>query len=667
MATDKEKYMKKFLKPDYLLCLLAIPMLVFALSRVAGFLLSTVNVDISGLLSGIAVATAEIVVIIFRNKITKYLMADTGLKTTLSVFAFSFVCTFAARSVFLRGCVNGGNAVCLFGACLFLGVFLLLLLKSAVYLVKRLRTLSFSKTGLIFALVILALLNLEAFLFCRFMKTIFVWDNAGYFTTVHSLNDVFPAPAYFKAVYNSIFETDYNYVIMLPASIMCKLFGKSRLVFVLSIVNFYLYPLFMMIYFCAKRYFNLSPWKIICIIFALPYLVFAANTGFIDIGGIIPVFAALILYFYGRGDKHAVLIGVLLAIAVYMRRWYSFFALSFVITVFIHSCTKKNLKAFFEILLSFGFVLLFFTQDFVSTKLLADYKYMYSAYDLGVKTDFMIFMRYFGVIMTTALCVYVFVLQFVKRKSICKESYLLFQALLMFYLFVSVQTHGQQHLSLYISAFALILMSILSIIKGRSLITVATVFCLMQTANTFVPRVQPTSIQAIKRAALIPDFSNYPKVDKNAESFLPVTEYMDREIGKKSKTVCLLASSLKLNHDTLKNAEVSLSVKQKTPIDRQTYFYYISNVDKRDGLSRTLFETDYILVPSELQIHLAPEEQKVISVPYEMITQGTGFGTAYRKQDTCFSLADGTEIYLYQKTRDVTDAEIEEVHDRIFN
>jgi len=445
------------------------------------------------------------------------------------------------------------------------------------------------------------------------------------------------------------------------------LFGKSRLVFVMSIINFYLYPLVMMIYICAKRYFKLHTGKILCVLLSLPYLIFVTNTGFIDVGGIIPIFAALILYFYGKNEKHSVLIGVLLALSIYLRRWYSFFAVSFIITTLIHCCFKKNMKVFFEILLSSGFVLLFFTQDFVSSKLLADYSFIYSAYALGIRTDFMIFTRYFGILMTFVVCLYVIIKQFKNRGKILTESYILFQALLTFCLFISVQTHGQQHLALYVCAFVLLLLSLVSAIKGRLAISLMVIFCSLQTANTFVPRLQPTSIMEIKRAAVIPDFSNYPRVDKNAESILPITEYMDSEIGKKNKTVCFLASSIKLNHDTLKNAEVSLSVKQKTQIDRGEYFYYISNVDKRDGLSPTLFKTDYILVPSELQIHLAPEEQKVIAVPYEMIIKNEGFGNAYEKQDVEFALADGTKIYLYKRTRDISDAEIEVVYNRIFN
>lgn len=659
--------MKKVLKPEILFCIFAIPMLYFIFSKMTTFFIAVRGIDISGVPFVTGIAVAGLLIIIFRNKITEYLLKDFSVKITVPVFIFSILLTFLLKDIFLRGCKDGGNIFCLLGSALLFGIFLCMVLKNIKYLFSKIKLIRPSKRDIIFAIGLLVILNVEAFVYCSFMKKIFTWDNAGYFTNVLNFNDIFPSAEYFKSVYNSIFELDYNYVIMLPASLMCKLFGKSRLVFILSIINFYLYPIFMLLYFCGKKYFKLNVIKIVCVILCLPYLIFVANTGFIDIGGVIPVLLAVILYFFCNRDKYSILIGIALAIAIYMRRWYSFFALSFIITIFVHSITKKNIKCFLEILFSFAFVLLFFTQDFVTSKLMADYRYMYSAYALGIRTDVMIFTRYYGVLMTAILCLYVLIKQFISRKSIHDETFILLQAVLTFSLFVSVQTHGQQHLALYIPSFIILLMSAMAKVNRRAGIIIMATLSLLQTANTFVPRVQPTSIQGIKRAAIVPDFSNYPSVDENAESILKITEYMDKEIGEKGKTVCFLSSSLKLNYETLKNAEISLSVKRKSDVNRDQYYFWISDVDKRDGLSESLFRTDYILVPSELQIHLAENEQKVISVPYQEITEEVGIGTAYEKEDVIFTLTDGTEIYLYRRIRDISADEIDAMRNKIFD
>lgn len=648
--------MKKILNPENLFCISALPMLYFLVSRISTFFFDAWEIVLNKSIVVCIFLLAEALIIIFRRHIEKYLkLGNNKLAFLISAFC---VCFF--KSVFLRGCNGANTFLCVIGAIVLFGIFLSLLFKNLLYFFAKIKV---SKKDIIFLGAVFLLLNFEAFLYCANMRQIFVWDNAGYFTTVHKLNDIFPKAEYFKSVYNSIFETDYNYVIMLPASIMCKIFGKSRLVFVLSIINFYLYPLFLLIYYFGKHFFNNGVIKTVCVYLCLPYLVFAANTGFIDIGGIIPVLLATILYLYCNRDKSSILIGVFLAIAVYMRRWYSFFALSFVITVFISSIPKKNFKTFFEILGSFAFVLLLFTQDFVSTKLLADYKYMYSAYALGVKTDVMIFTRYFGVIMTLVLILYAVI----RAKRTRNEIFMLIQAVLNFLLFVSVQTHGQQHLALYVPAFVVLMTSLVSYVKKKQGIIVLAILSCIQTVNTFVPRVQPTSIGEIKKAALVPDFSIYPKIDKSAEDILKITEFMDTQIGEEGKTVSLLASSLKLNYDTLNNAEVSLSVERKSSINRESYFYPISEVDKRDGLAHTLFKADYLLIPSELQIHLEENEQRVISIPYDKVIQSIGFGSAYIKEDISFKLFDGTEIYLYKRVRDIESFEIETIYKEIFN
>lgn len=658
--------MKKTLKFEYLFCILTLPALWLSFSKMTTFFADLYSIEINNLFSLIGLILTEFLIIRYRKQISRYLFKEISINSIIVFIVVFIILAFNMKTVFLNGCKHNENIFLIIGAGVLCGIFFSLLFKELIYLFSRLKTVTYSKKDFAFLLCILIILNLVAIVYCKFMKKIFVWDNAGYFTNVHKLNEIFPQTDYFISVYKSIFELDYNYVIMLPASIMCKLFGKSRLVFILSIINFYVYPFFVLIYFFGKKIFDISPLKSICIILFFPYIIFAANTGFIDIGGLIPIFIAVILYFFCNRNKYSFLIGVLLAISIYMRRWYSFFALSFIITVFLHSVTRRNIKCFLEILFSFAFILLFFTQTFVSGKLMADYKNMYVAYNLGFRTDFLIFTRYYGLVVPILISIYVLLKQIKNNKSICDETFILFQMMLMLVMFVCIQTHGQQHLALYIPLFVILMMSLLSKSNNKIVIIAMLVLSALQTVNTFIPRIQPTSIKEIENPAVIPDFSNYPPIDNNAESILEITEYMDKEIGEKGKTVCFLASSLNLNYDTLNNAEISLSVNKKSAIDREEYYFPVSDVDKRDGLSEKLFKTDYILVPSELQIHLSPEEQRVISVPYEEITSGSGVGKAYRKKDVFFTLTDGTEIYLYERIRDIEPSEIVSISKKIF-
>lgn len=574
---------------------------------------------------------------IFKKHILEFLEENAywgNLKSLIAyvpALSFSFACP---------GVISCNSIVSLIGGGLLLGLFVLLIFSS----LKSIKGIKICKKDIIFTICAAALLNIIGVLYCLNMKRIFVWDNAGYFLTVQKLDALFPSLEYFKEVYRSVFETDYNYIIAIPSSIFCKVFGVTRLSFVLSIMNLYVLPLAFLVYKLSG-----SIWKTIFTFLALPYIIFAANTGFIDIGGVLFALLAAVLFFR---EKPA-LSGSLLALCVLLRRWYSFYALTFIITSLFWCISKRKIKDFFIQGCFFAFVLLFFAQDFVVTRLLADYSYAYSAYSLGIGTDLKIFTRYFGLLLP------VFALVYSIKKSFKQEFFMALQALLCFILFTSLQTHGQQHLALYCPAFLIILMSAFSKKKAALCLCIC---CILQTASTFVPRVQPKAIGEIKGVSALPAFTLLPPVDADAESFLPVAEYVD-ELGSMGKTVCFLASSIEMNYDTLRNVEISLSRKYNK--DRESYYLPISDVDKRDGLSHTLFEMDCVLVPSELQIHLEADEQRVISVPYKYITEGKNIGTAYEKQEKEFTLASGRKIYVYKRIRPVSTEEITELEREI--
>lgn len=644
----------------------AIPVIIFLLSRFETFLLAWKGLVCSSVVKialGIAVYVA---LLLFRKAIFAF-FSDDLIKNRVAVcciYTFALIFAFVADGMVLRCCAAGNRIVLLMGAGILLGVFLHILLTGVCYLASKVKILALTKGDYWFLALLFIVINAAAIMFCTFMRQIFVWDNAGYFTKAVALNDIFPSFEYFSRVYNSIFETDYNYLIMLPASIMCKLFGESRLVFVLSIVNFYLFPLLVGVHAVSRCLFKNGIFKTIVAVLAVPSVFFLTHNGFIDIGGATVTFFAAAIYLFSHDERRAAPVGILLALSILLRRWYSFFALSFVIVAFIKALFTKKWKSFFIMLASVAFILLFFAQDFVSGKLLADYKDMYSAYALGIKTDILLFTRYYGWVFTAVMLIFAFIRKPDFNRA---ETFIGLQMVVCFFMFVNVQTHGQQHLMLYLPGFFILLLSLLSRIEKRSLIYILAAGCAFQTVNTFIPREQPNGISEIKYAAAVPNYSSYPKVDTTAEEILEITGYIDAEIGSKGKTVAFLSSSLRYNYDTLKNAEISLSAKQSIDIDRTSYLLGLSDVDKRDGLSANLFIADYLLVPSVAQTHLSPADQKVVTVPHEFITGEKGFGKAYVKEAKVFEMSDGVDIYLYRRTRDITYEEIEELKQLIFN
>ena len=102
--------------------------------------------------------------------------------------------------------------------------------------------------------------------------------------------------AFWQNVYNSIAEQDYNYVAGLPSAALVKLFGESRLVYVLGLVNMYLIPSFILIYLLARKVSKAPKIATVIAILLCPAMVFLAFNGFVDIGGLLMCLICFNLY-----------------------------------------------------------------------------------------------------------------------------------------------------------------------------------------------------------------------------------------------------------------------------------------------------------------------------------------------------------------------------------
>lgn len=396
-----------------------------------------------------------------------------------------------------------------------------------------------------------------------------------------------------------------------------------------------------------------------------PCAFYLSLIGFVDIAGVIPCFLAVLFYF--RGSKSNPLnyfvTGTLLALAVLLRRWYVFFALSFVIISIVDSIAfTRSAKSTLATLLPFGFILLFFFQKFVSYRLLADYGSMYAAYQLGLKSDCMIFFRYFGVI--PVMCLLGFAVYQITKKENRRQSILmLIQPIICFSLFVSIQTHGQQHLLLYLPALYCLASSAFGIalsLEKKLLVTAGAAVPLVLSAYCLLPTKQPSSIQEIENPAIIANFSFKPAVRDDIDDLLEITKYTDSLVVGTDKQMAVLASSLKINREILTNLELSLSLKNSDEIDR-SYMLSLPSVDSRDSLPLNIEAWDYVLVASPVQTHLGEENQNVVTIPAYSFLSGSNIAAAYKQLPEHFILS-GTniEVFIFEKLRDATEDEYNE-------
>lgn len=519
---------------------------------------------------------------------------------------------------------------------------------------------------LYFALGVLVVLNALSVIYTKNSSTIYFWDNAGYWENAQNLTEYSQngIVAVLSGVYESILSADYNNLVALPFVPIFKLFGSSRLVFILTIVNLYLFPLLLLIYGIARSISKRALVAALCVICSLPMLFYLSVLGFVDVAGTFFALAAVFLCLYtGDSKKQSfgryVFAGCFLAIALLLRRWYVFFALSLLLSQLVTDIIfRKTAAPFLWTAGSFAALLLFFFQPMVSRILLANYAAAYSSYSMDIQTDFMLLFRYFG-IFTLALSLLSFFLCLRKKRLRHNAVFVLLQAVSCFALFTFIQTHGQQHLLLYIPALVLALITFFSLFleyasRHKPVLAAVVLTALLPLLSPFLPREQPSSISEIRTAAVLPSFSYSPPTRADAGEVVRLVRYLDEAVGEKGKTVGVLASSFILNDDILKKSEASLSLPRTSDVPRD-YILTLPAVDSRDSFPGALFDCDYLLVANPVQLHLGEENQKVVAIPAEEVLNARGFGAAFSPTGEVFLLGDGSiSVRLYERTREVT-------------
>ena len=156
-------------------------------------------------------------------------------------------------------------------------------------------------------------------------------------------------------------------------------------------------------------------------------------------------------------------------------------------------------------------------------KLMKDYGNLYSGYKFSVGTDLKLMNKIFRYNICWSVTVESVVMAVKKKET--RTLFIWVQMIVCLFMFLSTQTHGQQHLLLYIpSLIMLTLISIRHITKEWALVGIS-LLALVHSVNVYIPRTQPHNIQEIKHMALIPmDFSMLPVSRDDTDEIIDVKE-----------------------------------------------------------------------------------------------------------------------------------------------
>lgn len=510
------------------------------------------------------------------------------------------------------------------------------------------------------------ILNIIAVVHIAGARTVYFWDTAGFWTqSIWQSELLFDnTPTFLNRVLISINQSDYNLLPAIPTTIATALFGPSRLIFVLVIMNLYVVTAFYVLTRAARTTRLAAFAAFLC----LPLVAVFSAVGFLDAGGLIFCGVALLVYF-GKKTSPATfgVTGLLLAGMFLFRRWYIFWVMGFVVCVVIHQLyllyikEQKFKQAAQNLILmggAFFIPLTVFFHMLVAERLVGvNYGQAYVAYWHPLLQDINNFMRWFGVFPLVAVAAF-FVLLLLRKKYIV--LFLLGQMIVTFVLFRTVQGHFQQHAFLYVPGFFIILalgfQEIFQFVRAKTkparLQIILTVAIVLVAAGTHIA---PFLHYGGTGKPFYPGITLRTPDRQDLAELLRLADHLDQLSGPEGRIIGVVSSSLLFNGDVLRNLELSLNLPMA---QRRWYLADYSHIDGRDILPTYLYWTSYAVVAYPPQTHMRPEDQTLITITAMEIINGTTLGAAYEQLPISYHLDNDITVYIFRRVRAVSDEEV---------
>lgn len=487
-------------------------------------------------------------------------------------------------------------------------------------------------------------------------KTVYFWDNSTYWDIGRLLAQKPLNWDFFKEVYNSIGTNDYNYFVAVPVALWMKVFGTTRVSYVIAVILFYVVPTQIVIYLIA-RHMKRTRLAFVVSILCIPAFVYNAVIGFIDVAGVLIGLLCYYLYFTDvlRNKPYikSIILGVLLVLIMITRRYFAFFAVSFVTVMVLNTILfKKSFKELAITISVIAIMLILCFYPFLVNILLKNYGKLYSSYKYSVFTDFKLITRYFGVVFVLLLFGLGIYLAIKKKELRCLSA--IMQIVICASMFMLTQTHGQQHLLMYVPPLIMLVMFAVDGIDKKGLLITLSVVALLNFLSPSINRVQPKNIQEIKTLSLFPSYSVKPETRSDINAILALKRNLDKKIPE-GENCGVLASSFTLNSSILINVVPSLNKKE---IRQDNYIIGLPEVDSRDYWRlNELYQCGYLLVATPAQTHLSPKEQIIIVQAVKSFDEGTDIANSFMEITDFKTKIGDVDVRLYKRIKEVSETE----------
>ncbi|MBT2290229.1 hypothetical protein J7E73_13980 [Paenibacillus albidus] len=541
-----------------------------------------------------------------------------------------------------------------------------------------------SKKDIVLSFVVFILVI--AFVFAETSRDRFVyfWDFGGYWgvTIEHSRNFFIEPSQMLKSLYISINTSEYNNIIPTLLALPMKIMGESFVSYVMLILILFMFPMALVLSYCfcklasSNKSIKLPFWVALIITLSLPTLYLPLFFGYLD--GVCLLAAAILwltvvdIDWHKYDFKKYLIISIMLLLLILQRRYFAFFAVGFILALFIFVFIKViqekdnriQIIKFFMVNISFsgliciGTLLIFF-RDFLKQSLFNNFSVAYSAYNIGNYVDnFFITGKSFGLFICSLLALSLIV--GIIKKEVRPFVAMFFSSFILTQIvFFRIQNMGLHHRYLLFTQLVLLVLigvgwlyNFLLHNRGKALVVLVTILFLGNFGYSF--RLIPIN----KLGTLLYSNESYePKIRNDIAQLQLLANDLKVMSDENGGHIYVVASSTILNDDIIRKLYLPDTLNYILNLDAS------SNVDLRDGFPSAFLTADIVVVADPIQYHLTPKDQQVVGIlAEEILNKGIiGKNFSFVKD---YTIQQNIKVKVFKKNRQFSKLEIKYLSDQ---
>ncbi len=535
-----------------------------------------------------------------------------------------------------------------------------------------------------------AILSVLAFFLCWQLVEqdhfVFYWDFGHYWTLSYTtMKDFFAHPyGVLKHVLQSIAHDDYNLFLPFLLVLPLKVFGYTFQHYIMIVFTCFLLP---SIYILSSLAWKLLPPEarrpqmylaILFLAFTFNAMYGATIYGYADAGCMIPASLALlaavdcdILAWNPQQRRRDLCIALLLVCTFLMRRYFAYFIVGYMaalVACALPALLSRGWQALRPLVKNLCVIggtalvtLLIFCTPMLKHILLTNYSQQYEGYNLPFLEKVLNMAVYMGPFVIAASILAVLAAIFAGRWR-RMTSFACISFLVTTLDFFKVQSMGVQHayticvpiILLIFLAYAQVMLR-LRITAQRVFSGLLGIFLLVGILHVF--QIGPRELPA-PAAKVYPAYTFFPLQRSDLSELRALADCLNEQADAENLDIYVLASGETLNSEVLDAMDKPYGEKA-VPRLHNTH-----DVDLRDGFPTDFLRAGLVVVTDPVEVHLAPGTQEIVRyLAVEVQDPKSPVGRHFEREEQVFSLDRGVEAFIYRKTSDFTQEDLQALAD----